>query len=586
VLKDISLSPQSATLSSCQERPGVEENQMIVHLVRTWLNEVLKKQVLDGSVNDGGFDEWGTGWCDGRHGAYTLGRLIAARAFKGGSVFAGAGLDEAIVRLLDFVLRRQNARGELDLEGAYSPNEAGFPVPALVEGMKRLQEDPSCGAICERLQTFLLLAGEAILHGNAYTANHRWAAAAGPLACLNSLWPDDRYLQKIEDYLSDGIDCDEDGCWYEERSGIYSGVANYAMIVLAENLGRPELLDHVVRSLEFNLRCGQPNGELDTTFSHRQDRGQAGRLLSGYQIPRRMAILTGRGDFAWLADRARSKGIHVEHELYPLLYEIEKYPGPLPAPTEPPTSYENHFCGIQVFRKRVGPAALTLSADRGGHYFDSVLDQWGGLRRSEDWFHLMHGEAVLQTIRFCPAAGRPIQPDRLRIVDSGEFRLGGQMEHWMHTLHFRKGWPKIPMPAGLEHEIEIAWRGRELTLNLAVRSPQFLYGTLALWVRCVGAVREGGRRLEGLVPGQAMALQGGQPVEIEAGGAIIEIIGLPVAEHRIHGVAPDCIPSQIRKHSTPLLLGLTLPVKLELKIRLSETNHPQLLTAGANGQAP
>jgi len=558
---------------------------MIVQLFRTWLDEALEKQVLDGSVNDGAFDEWGTGWYDGRHAAYTLGRLIAARAFKGGGVFAKAGLDEAIVRGLDFVLRRQNARGELDLAGAYSPNEAGFAVPALAEGMKRLQGDPSGGAICERLQTFLLRAGEAILQGHAYTANHRWAAAAGPLACLNSLWPDDRYLQKIEDYLSDGIDCDEDGCWYEERSGIYSGVANYAMIVLAENLGRPELLDHVIRSLEFNLRCAQPNGELDTTFSHRQDRGQAERLLSGYQIPRRMAILTGRGDFAWLADRARSKGIHVEHELYPLIYEIEKYPGPLPAPTEPATSYESHFRGIQVFRKRVGPAALTLSADRGGHYFDSVLDQWGGLRRSEDWFHLMHGEAVLQTIRFCPAAGRPIQPDRLRVVDSGEFRLEGHMEHWMHTLHFRKGWPKIPMPAGLDHEIEIAWRGRELSLNLAVRSSQYLCGTLALWVRSTAEVREGGRRLDGLVPGRAMALQGGLPIEIEAGGSIIEIIGLPAAEHRMHSVAADCIPTQIREHSAPLLLGLSLPVKLELKIRLSETNHPQPPTTRANGQS-
>ena len=123
---------------------------MVVQLFRTWLDEVLKKQVLDGSVDDGAFDEWNTGWYDGRHAAYTLGRLIAAKAYKEGSVFARAGLDEAIVRGLDFVLRRQNDRGELDLAGAYSPNEAGFAVPALAEGMKRLRDDPSCDAICER----------------------------------------------------------------------------------------------------------------------------------------------------------------------------------------------------------------------------------------------------------------------------------------------------------------------------------------------------------------------------------------------------------------------------------------------------
>jgi len=86
-------------------------------------------------------------------------------------------------------------------------------MPGLAEGYRRFSKLPGnpFAADLVNLKEFLLRGAEAVLHGSAYTANHRWTAACAPLAAVHSLWPDSRYLAKIEDYLADGIDCDEDG---------------------------------------------------------------------------------------------------------------------------------------------------------------------------------------------------------------------------------------------------------------------------------------------------------------------------------------------------------------------------------------
>ena len=175
---------------------------------------------------DGGFadGEFG-GWCDGREAAYRLARLIAGACWGDLIDVDHKALAEAIRRAAKFIVRRQSPDGQMDLGGYYSPNEAGFPVPGLVAAYKHLSNaDPELFQdIAADLKQFIQRAAEAVLAGSAYTANHRWTAASAPLAAAHSLWPDARYLAKIQDYLSDGIDCDADGFWYKEPSQLQHG---------------------------------------------------------------------------------------------------------------------------------------------------------------------------------------------------------------------------------------------------------------------------------------------------------------------------------------------------------------------------
>ena len=357
-----------------------DERAAISEAYRVWLRQVLPAQCRDGSDQDGGFeDAQSSGWCDGRESAYNMARLAAARCWLCDSEDANR-LDVAIRRGVKFLLRRQAPDGRLDLCGWFSANEAGFPLPGLVEAYKHLRQ--SAPALFHEieldLRLFLQRAAQAVLAGSAYTANHRWAAACAPLAAVHSLWPDERYLAMVNDYLADGIDCDADGCWYEERSPGYNMVADHGLMAMADYLGRPELLQHVVQNLTFLLYQLNPNGEVDTTFSHRQDRAQANRPPCTYGVARRVAQLTGDGRFTTLAMAALQRTASLPYELMPLPFELANHPGPLPPPRPVPTTYEKFYPTRELARWRCGERALTLSADAGRHFFDGVLDQWGG----------------------------------------------------------------------------------------------------------------------------------------------------------------------------------------------------------------
>ena len=76
------------------------------------------------------------------------------------------------------------------------------------------------------------------------------------------------------------------------------------------------------------------------------------------------------------------------------------------------TEYEKLF-KADIARIRHGDTALTLAADHGGHFCSDVRDQWGGLRLSDDWFHFMHGDVVIQSLHFAPAAMYALQPRKI-----------------------------------------------------------------------------------------------------------------------------------------------------------------------------
>ena len=163
--------------------------------------------------------------------------------------------------------------------------------------------------IKDDLKLYITRACEAVLAGAAYTANHRWTAAAAPLAAAYTLWPDERYIKKIDDYLSDGFDCDEDGFWYEERSPNYNTVANEGVIVY-RRLPQTSLScwQPFLRNFQFLLKMVQPNGEIDSSFSHRQDRNAADRPICNYRTARRAAQLTGDGRYTTLAIAEMNRG--------------------------------------------------------------------------------------------------------------------------------------------------------------------------------------------------------------------------------------------------------------------------------------
>jgi len=547
------------------------ERRMVARYYESWLRSALPTQCLDGSVNDGGFAGQWKGWYEGRHTAYILARLIASRCWIGEIRCQVANLEESIRRAMAFIRRRQNANGQLEFMGTYSENEVGFPMSGLAEGYRRLLqlEQDSLMGVCADLKEFLLCGAEAVLKGSACTANHRWAAACAPLAVVHSLWPDPRYLAKIEDYLSDGIDCNEDGCWYEERSPNYNMVANRGLMIMADYLDRPELFQPVLRNLRFVLHCIQPNGEADSSFSHRQDRGSAGCLPAFYCVARRGAQVSGDGQLTTLALAVWRQSKRDFH-LMPLPFELDRHPAPLPGERKLPTSYQKHFVRSSLVRVRDGETSLTLAADPGGHFYDTVRDQWGGPKRSEDWIHLQYGDLVIESIHLAGAGMGNIQPSSLELPAPGQYQMEGFMPGWTHTLHFRPGNRRHPMVWNWSHRIQISRRRQQLELEIESANQSSLVASLRFWVR-PGAFLQQGDSVREIEAGKTISLAGEGTAVLFSKTHRMEISGMPPAAHEAPLNMKSSIPSAISEQCGCLSLGLLFPVKIKLRFTWMRT---------------
>lgn len=551
---------------------AVEERARVAAVWSEWVPGQLSLQCRDGSGNDGGFAQDETGWYCGRHAAYTLARLMAARLWAGELAVDAGGLDAACARALGFLVRRQAVDGSLDLGGLYSSNEVGFPVTGLALALARFELegiDLSPGFRTALLE-FCIRGGEALLAGSALTANHRWAAVCAPLAALNRLRPDTRYVEKIESLLAQGLDVNADGCWEHERSPNYNNVACQGVLALIDALGRHDLVPALVRHGEFVLHSLQPNGEMDSTISHRQDRAQAGTLATAYGVARRLAQLTGDGRFTALAEAAWARGAGPEGELVPLLLQLDAHPEALPAATPLPDRYEVFFKETQQVRVRSPRTLVSLSADKGGHFFDLVRDRWGGVKRSDDWFHLHHGSVVIESLVVSAAGMQNLQPHSLRRVGTGRYELAADQPGWEHILHFSPGSPRVAMRWEWRTQIEATIGASAVSLALTSTTPKSLIAALNWRVRAGVRLYQGSGAPRVLAAGDELTLEGGAVVRLEApDGSSVTITGLPPAAHHVPVMHPSGIPSAMTRTCATLSLGLRFPVSLELKLTLS-----------------
>ncbi len=140
-----------------------------------------------------------------------------------------SGLDQIINELLTL----QYPNGTLDSGGnRQSPPDTAFLLNSLCPAANILNKNDFQELIDvkKNLKTFLLKAGEGIRKGGVHTPNHRWEVSS-VLARLYALFKDEKYIQRIDEWLAEGIYQNEDGNFLE-RSRNYSVVEDNAFIIL------------------------------------------------------------------------------------------------------------------------------------------------------------------------------------------------------------------------------------------------------------------------------------------------------------------------------------------------------------------
>lgn len=198
---------------------------------------------------------------------------------------------DTMMAQIALMLQNQTIDGTINFSNQESPPDTSFLLELLCPGVHILQEDGSETAkkIELAIKPFLLKAAETIRKGGVHTPNHRWVISAA-LAQLHGVFPDNAYKIRVEEWLADGVYCDEDG-HYPERSAIYAAVENTAFISIARMLDKPELLHAVRRNLNLNAYYLEPDGNLVTTPSRRQDQYGTQSILHYYFCYRYLAII-------------------------------------------------------------------------------------------------------------------------------------------------------------------------------------------------------------------------------------------------------------------------------------------------------
>ena len=378
-------------------------------------------------------------------------RLVSAYVNPRGANHHAASLLGPINALLGALAERQNPSGLYDVGNLDSPPDTSFVISDLGLSYVLLADDDQSEttAIRARYAAIMRKSGTALAEGGVHTPNHRWEICKA-LAHLQHLWPSRLLKARINDWLGEGIDIDSEG-EYSERSPNYaSEVTNKSLLTIARYADKPRLRDDVRRNLQLTLYRIQPNGEVETVQSRRQDQTGIQHVWKYLTHYRELAIRDRNGQFAAVAtqiiDRVAADlpgfattGYSVGEFLAEALASPD-ITAALPTSTPVPTTYTQVSTGSQLGTLRRG--STTAAIFGGTDWHDRRVDSEGrttsireiasGLSTNPTFFRLRKGAAILDSVRLSP-----------RFFSTGHFRSDG-------VTGTRGGWR-------LEDEVAVAY---------------------------------------------------------------------------------------------------------------------------------
>ncbi|NNN30841.1 hypothetical protein HLK59_10770 [Streptomyces sp. S3(2020)] len=280
-------------------------------------------------------------------------------------------------------------------DNVQSPPDSAFTVNDVCDAhVLAAGAGPGLRDVTDALAEIAGAATESLLTGGVHTPNHRWELSAA-LARLHRSFPDGRLLDRVEEWLAEGVDIDAEGL-YSERSAVYaSHVTNPSLLLLADVLGRADLQDAVERNLATTLDLIRPDGTVETLHSRRQDQKHPFPLAPYLPHYRLLAIRTGRGDFARAALLAAADGIDDSDLLAQTLLTPDLC-RTLPAPVTETLPRDRYLTTARLARHASATAHTVVY---GGSDVPEHRRIRSGLACNPTFLRLFAGDAVLDAVR-------------------------------------------------------------------------------------------------------------------------------------------------------------------------------------------
>ena len=328
---------------------------------------------------------------------FDFANLAAAFCTPEAKHFQRTELIPLMERIMQFLLKEQNPDGTLDFGNIESPPDTAFILEPICSATSFLNKNPlkQLNSVRQLAKQFILKAGDALTEGGIHTPNHRWVLSAA-LAQINDLYPNPKYIKRIDEWFSENLYIDDDG-HYLERSMIYAQVTDRALITIARLLNRPQLLEPVRKNLNMTVYYLELNGDVVTNDSRRQDQFAPRNILPFYLDYRYLAILDKNGDYAamtqFIENVADFEGMVLSKSLFHFLEE-PLLKRELPAARPLATNYEQFFKTSNLVRIRRDARTATIF---GGTDLPLIIGS--GRSTSPNFFSFRKGEAILKYMR-------------------------------------------------------------------------------------------------------------------------------------------------------------------------------------------
>jgi hypothetical protein len=396
--------PACLLTEACSSRDGIDPGRAFFRRLLSYNNErvpeLLDRQNKEGtSAHFGALPDAYQIYHPGSAASFIY-HLLAAYLIEESAYYGHTDLITPCLRAAAYLEKVQYPDGTFDLltTNFNSPPDTAFIMEPVCVALSVLRDTrdprlriPQLSELEAMLEGITRRAGECLVTGGIHTPNHRWVVCRA-LARIHSLYPDDRYLRRIDQWLAEGIDIDPDGQYTEKSTGIYSIVVDDSFITTGRLLERPELFEPVRKNLEMSWYYVHPSGEIVTGASGRQDRGRRINITDYYFLYRSMAIRDGNAFFGAVArfieelnDRRQN---FINYRLTAKLLSLLDEPGlagSLPEPAALPEVYVKRFIHSNVVRFRNGLTSATVFSD------------------SHNVFSLRKGHAALDAVRLCAA---------------------------------------------------------------------------------------------------------------------------------------------------------------------------------------
>ena len=352
------------------------------------VEQLLQKELTDAAIRLSSY----------RSLAGTIAIFVASVSHTESKFYKSKIVVERLNQSADILLKGQYSDGTVDAGGnRQSPPDTAFVLESICSAATVLNSNKQTQleALRNKLKKFIQNAGEAMITGGVHTPNHRWVVCAA-LAHINSLYPDVRYINRINQWLAEGIYLNQDG-HYSERSGVYSAVIDKALITMATLLNKPELLDIVQKNLITYYYYTEPNGDLVTVDSKRQDQFMNLTVSKFYLQYRFMAIHTANPMFIYmvnLIEKSPDFDYSVLSHAWIDFIENPELQQQIPEISNIANDFEQFFAVSNLARIRRGKTSITIF---GGN--DKPVMIVSGRSSNPNFLMYRKGDAILKYMR-------------------------------------------------------------------------------------------------------------------------------------------------------------------------------------------